>query len=148
MDAPGETATLDLISISDTSSVSQVFAGPGVPVATWTQVGGENVLQAAATVTSVTVAGGTLTTEGDYTITTLAVSAGTLNANHVKTGGNAITTLTLTGGTCTAIGSARARTWSAVTLSPTATLIVDGAIVTITTFNDGAGRYKYVASVP
>jgi hypothetical protein len=141
VDAPGETSTVGTISISDTTTSSKVFCGPGVTLTTWYQLGGQNVLQAAATVTTVTVNGGTLQTEGDFTITTFNQNGGTTYCNHVKTAGNAITTLNLGGGTIDAQGSSRTRTWATANLNK-GTLKADGSILTLTTINDLSGVYS------
>lgn len=91
--------------------------GPGLRYRRGIQIGGANVLQAAATVTSVDVDGGTLQLEGDYTVTTLTQTGGTVTDNHRKTSGNAITTLNLQGGTYNAKGSNEARTVATLNLS-------------------------------
>lgn len=147
VDVPGETSTVGDLYVSDQTDVSQVILGTGVTITNWTQNGGRNILQAAATVTAVTVAGGTLTTEGDYTVTTLAVRDGTCYCNHVKTGGNAITTANVTGGTLDGSQSSFARTWA--TVNPDGgTIIADDGVVTITTLDAPAGlRSLTVAEV-
>ncbi|MGH8569262.1 MAG: hypothetical protein ACREXU_14955, partial [Gammaproteobacteria bacterium] len=103
--------------------------------------GGANVMQAAATVTTVNVDGGSLQLEGDYTVTTLNVTAGTVIDNHIKTSGNSITTLNHDGGTVNLKGSNEARTIGTLNLKPGATLAADGGVVTFTTRNFPAGPY-------
>src|SRR5690606_2667212 len=90
---PGETSTLSLISISDNTTASKVRVSNGVTLTTWYQAGGDNVLDAAGTVTTVTADGGNLRIEGDYTITTLNADGGNITDNHTKSGGAAVTTL-------------------------------------------------------
>lgn len=141
LDAPGETSALSLVSISDSSSSSRVYAGAGVSLTTWGQTGGSNILNAASTVTTVNVAGGTLTTEGAFAITTVNVSGGTLDSHSTGT----ITTLNLTGGLVDFQGSTRARTVTAVNLTA-GTLRASGDVLSITTLNDPSGRYSLVAS--
>ena len=132
VDAPGEVSTVSVVSISDTSDDSRVFAGPGCTITTWSQQGGTNILQAAATVTTVTVNGGTLQSEGDYTITTANCNGGTFYSNQIKTGGNAITTANVRGGTLNGLQSNQARTWATVNFF-TGSVQRDGSVVTITT---------------
>jgi hypothetical protein len=136
-----ETSTMGRVSCSDTSSGSRVSAGPGVTLASWDQLGGSNVLQAAATITTVDVDGGTLQLEGDYTVTTLNQTAGTVTDNHRKTSGNAITTLNLQGGTYNAKGSNEARTVATLNLSVGAILQADGGVMTFTARNFPGGPF-------
>jgi len=139
MGEPTETATFGAISVNDVSGGSRVFVGDGATIGSWSQIGGAHTLNAAATVPSVTLDGGTLTTEGDYTITALTVNAGTVNANHIKTGGNAITTATIEGGTLDGSRSGATRTWATVNANA-GTLKGEG--VTITTLNPPSGLYS------
>ena len=136
-----ETSTMGRLSCSDTSSGSRVSAGPGVTLASWDQLGGANVLQAAATVTTVDVDGGTLQLEGDYTVTTLNQTAGTVTDNHRKASGNAITTLNLLGGTYNTKGNNEARTVATLNLSVGAILAADGGVMTFTARNFPGGPY-------
>lgn len=140
-ESASETSTMGRVSVSDTTTGSRVSTGPGVTLATWDQLGGANVLQAAATVTSVKVDGGTLQLEGDYTITTLTQTAGTVMDNHRKAGGNAITTLAVQGGTYNAKGSSEARTVATLNLSVGAILQADGGVMTFTARNFPSGPY-------
>lgn len=134
MDEAGETATVGAVSIS----AGTLFVGPGTTLTSLAQSGGACTLQAAATVTTVSVTDGTLITEGNYTITTLNAKGGTVFANNIKSGGNAITTLNMTGSRVDGRQSQEARTWD--TVNPDAgTLIVDDSIVTITTMDAPAG---------
>lgn len=135
MDEPGEVSTVGEVACS----AGALYLGPGVTLTTLTLAGGSCTLQAAATVPTVTVDAGTLTTEGDYTITTLNADGGVLYLNHVKTSGNAITTLNLNGGRVDGRQSLEPRTWA--TVNPDlGTLLVDDSVVTITTMDAPAGN--------
>jgi len=147
IDQPGEVSTLSLISISDESTSSRVYTSSGVTLTTWTQYGGNHVMDLAATLTTHTVRGGTCRTEGDYTITTADYSGGTVYSNHIKSAGNAITALTLAG-TIDALGSTVARTWATVTLSVGGVMRADGSVMTLTTLADPAGKYSITVSSP
>ena len=140
VDEPGETATLGTVHVSDRTGVSRVFVGEGVTYTNFRSQGGRHVLNAAATVAAVDVAGGELVTEGDFTITALTIrGGGEVTANHVKSGGNAITTATVTeGGALIGTRSTRARTWDAVNLDE-GSLETDDAVVTVTTLDQPAG---------
>lgn len=135
MDAPHETSTVGLVSVSDTSTASRVFVGRGVTITTFFQNGGDNYLNAAATVTTVTAKGGKLLTEGDYTITTLNANGGAVNANNIKTAGNCVTTMNVAGGEVNFLGSNRPRTVAATNVDVSqsgSALKVDTAVVTLT----------------
>ena len=140
-DAPGETSTVGAVS----QAGGALFIGPGVTLTSLAMNGGSCTLQAAATVTSITVQDGTLTTEGDYTVTTMTVSGGQVFPSHIKTGGNAITTLNMLGGRIDARRSQEARTWD--TVNPDlGTLLVDDSVVTITTMDAPAGARQLTVS--
>ncbi len=143
VDGAGETTTMGDVQISDQTTATRIFLGDGVTFDTWTQDGGENILRSAAAVTGITVNGGLLSIEGsDYTITALTVKGGTAYPNSTPTGGNAITTVTIDGGTVDATRSRAARTWGTVTLGvPGSTLRADDDVVTITTLNEPDGPY-------
>ena len=98
MDEPTETSTVGDVVVTDTTAGSQVSIGRGTTISNFTQDGGDNVLAAAATVTSATVSGGKLRTLDDFTITTMTVNDGTVTIGHKKTSGAAVTTLTQGGG--------------------------------------------------
>lgn len=134
VDVPGETATIGDLSVTDITSTSRVYTGPGVTLTTWTQEGGVNVLQAAATVTSVDAHGGEVSLEGEYLVTTLTNDDATVRANNVPAAGAAVTTATLNGGTTDASQNAQARTWTTVNLAVGADLIRTDAL-TITNLN-------------
>jgi len=139
-DAPGETSTLSKIHISDTTQTSRVITGAGTTLTTWIQSGGTNLMQLAATLTTLELAGGILTTEGDYTITTATVADGELRANQIKTAGNAFTTLNLYGGTCDFQRSSRARTVATLNRRK-GTLKAHSDVLTITTRNQPEDLY-------
>lgn len=140
-EVPGEVSTLGDITISDNTPASLVSTGPGLTLTNWTQSGGNNVLHTNATLTTLMLKGGTLRTEGDFTITLLTITNGTLIQNNIKTGGAAITTALLNGGTVDASQSSKARTWTLALLAVGCTIKVDGAAVTITTLTDPTGLY-------
>lgn len=133
---PDEVSTVSKISISDVTSATRVQLGAGVTITTFEQNGGDNLIEAAATITTITVNGGTLQTEGDYTVTTFNINDGVVNCNHIKTGGDEITTLNMNGGTINSSQSNIARTWATVNLKQGAILIIDPAVITITTLNE------------
>ena len=135
VDAPDETSTVGTVSVSDSSTSTQVFVGEGVTITTWEQNGGSNVLEAAATVTTATVDGGQLRTEGTAATTTVNVNGGVFIPNSTGT----ITTLTQTGGRVDATQSNEARTIS--TYNPDGgALVMNDSYLTITTLDspDGA----------
>jgi len=143
VDEPDETSTIGDVTITDRSSSTRFQTTAGVTFTNWTQSGGQNVMNGAATVTALDVTGGTLRTEGDYTITTINLDGGTINCNHIKTAGNAITTLNLSGGVIDGNGNGEARTWATVNMTlPGGAIRADGNVVTITTLNEPADRYS------
>jgi len=128
---PGETTTISSVTVSDTSTASQVYCGPGTTITTWTQNGGTNIISPAATITMITVNGGTLTVEGSSAITTLNVNGGTCVSNTTGT----TTTATVNGAgnpaTLDYTQSSQART--VTTLNHTkGTLKIDPSVVTLT----------------
>ncbi|MBX9606406.1 MAG: hypothetical protein K2Y51_09280 [Gammaproteobacteria bacterium] len=144
-DEPGETSTFGTIRISDETEVSRVLTGDGLTLTTWTQQGGRNRLQSAAAVTTVTVNGGELELNGQQGVTTLNVNGGAVFAENVPSSGAALTTVNLNGGTLDGLGASDARTWSTVNFN-LGTLRLDGAAVTITTWNEAAGVRTYQAA--
>jgi hypothetical protein len=142
-DDAGETSTVGDVSVSDQTAASRVFIGEGVTLDTFTQDGGDNVLRAAAGVTGITVNGGQLAIEGsDYDVGTLTVNGGTVYPNSVPTGGAAIATVTIDGGTVDGRRSRAARTWTTVNMkAPGSTLRGDTGVITITTLNEPTGGY-------
>ena len=144
VDDPAETSTCGDVSVSDQTGATRAFVGEGVTLTSFTQDGGDNVLRAAAGVTTVTVNGGVLAVEGSgYGITTLNARGGTVFPNSTPTGGNAITTVNVEGGTVDGLGSREARTWGTVNMKdPGSTLRADDDVVTITTLNEPDGVYQ------
>jgi hypothetical protein len=137
-DEPNETATVGVVSVSASESATKVFVGEGTTLTTYEQSGGTNILNAAATITMVEVNGGQLTIEGDYVITALNINNGIIYDNHIKTSGNAVTTLTILAGTLNFTKSAITRTIA--TLNPDGgTIIMDDDYVTVTTLDSPAG---------
>lgn len=141
VDEPAETSTVGTVSISDNSSSSRVVVSSGVTLSAFEQQGGNNLLDAAAGITSVACLDGILAIEGDFTITTLSVEGGVVNDQHVKSSGNAVTTANLFGGTLDLTGSRQARTLATVALSKGATLKADSDVITITTLTEPDGPY-------
>jgi hypothetical protein len=136
---PGEVSTVRLISVSDTTTASKVYAGPGVTLTTWAQKGGVNLMSPAATVTTTTVEGGTLTVEGSQVLTTVNVFGGTLNSNTTGT----IGTLNLDG-TSAVVDfqqSNQPRTVTTTNLKR-GTFKADGSVLTTTTLNDPANKFS------
>lgn len=135
---PGETATVGIISVPASDTQTQVIVGPGVTVTDYSQNGGNNQLQAANTITNVTVNGGILTMDGDYTVTNLTVAGGTVYDNHKKTGGNAVTTAIITGGSVDLSRSTEPRTWAAINPDG-GSIKADFSVITLTAIDEPAG---------
>lgn len=135
---PGETSTVRLISISDTSSASKVYAGPGTTLTTWAQKGGVNLMSPAATVTTTTVEGGTLTVEGSQVLTTLNVYGGTVYCNQTGT----IGTVNLDGTSAVLDFQQSNQPRTVTTLNAKrGSYRADGSVLTITTLNDPSNKY-------
>lgn len=91
---PDETATLGDITITDTTASSRVYVGDGATYTNYTQRGGVNRIESAATITLVEVRGGELDIDGqDYLITTLTMRGGICRDRHDNSGGNEWTTI-------------------------------------------------------
>ncbi len=133
VDQHDETTTIRDIAVSDESSNSRVSLGRGVTLTSWKQRGGENLLQAAATVATVDNDGGVLTSDGDFTVTAWNNNGGTAYPNHKKTGGNAITTANNNAGTMDTTRSSEPRTWNDYKPRAGAILKYDKDVLTITT---------------
>ena len=146
-DERGETTSLNIISISDTSQNTRVLTSEGLTLTTWEQNGGSNVLEIvdSGTLTTLTVNGGTLTINGDFLITTLNVNGGIVADSHIPSSGNAITTVNLNGGTLSTRVSNRARTYATVNLDIGAILTSDSNL-TITTLNEPSDPYSISVS--
>lgn len=139
-DEPGETSTVGDINISEDGTSAIVHAGPGTTLTNWIQSGGNCTLEAAATVTKVDADAGLLRIEGDFTITTLNVRGATVTDNHIKTGGNSVTTANIENGSTYNLGdSLEARTIATVNTDHGITLISNES-VTMTTLNPPSGK--------
>ena len=139
---PNETATFNLISVSDQGSSTKLRIGAGVTLTTFLQNGGINVMErSSGTLTTCTINGGTLQTEGSFVMTTTHVNGGTLISNHTS-GTVAHTTLNINdGGTVNGTSNNETRTWTTVNLDNGATLLANSDIVTITTLNEPSGQF-------
>lgn len=138
---PGDTVTLGDLSVDDTSSSTRVQFGDKVTLSTFSQRGGSNLLQCNATLTSMDVEDGSCRILGDFTITTANWRGGEIIDNHVKSAGNAITTLNLNGATADFQRSSEPRTVG--TLNYTSGTLRGSDALTITTFNEPtAGEYS------
>lgn len=144
-DEPAETATFGAITIADQTELTRVYSGPGATIGSWTQAGGVNRLNAAATVAAVEVNGGQLVIDGAFTVTALEVAGGICTPNNVPAAGAAIGTCTLLGGIVDFAQSPRARTLT--TFNPSQGEIrADRDVLTITTRNQPIGPYREVIS--
>lgn len=134
-DEPAETSTAGTITVTDTTTTSKVTVGAGTTLTNLIQQGGTNTVQGlAATLTKLEVSGGSVELRGDYTITTLDLYKGSIDDKHVKSGGNAVTTANLYGGSLNLQGTAAARTY-ATTNFYAGQLLADEAYCTFTTLN-------------
>jgi len=127
----GETSTVGTINVSyrtNASADADVFIGSGVTLTTLKAIGGDTVLNCAAT--TVTSTAGTLSTNGTGAITTLIVSGGTITLNST----GAITTVTGSGGTIDTTKSSSARTITTFNRSGTCKLKRDPSVLTITNY--------------
>lgn len=137
----GEVSTLSKIQITDTSTETKVLLGSGVTLTTWEQQGGTNAIGGlAATITTMNVLGGTLRTEGDYTITTVNQYGGTVYSNHIKTGGNCVTTYNLFDGVLDLRATRRTRTIATLAVTNGTFWIPDD--VAVTTLQFTGERFK------
>lgn len=146
--APFETSTISSVDIGDEMTANGVQLGSGVTITSFSQKTGRSFIEAAATITTIDCLGGTLTLEGDYTVTTVNVgSGGVLRDNHIKTSGNAITTLNINrDGEVDTLGSSEPRTYATVNFNDGATLKADKSILTISTFEEPTGVYTLSTS--
>lgn len=146
VDAPGETSTLNTISVADDSS-TEVFVGPGVTLATWTQDGGSNYIYLGdeLDLSTLTINGGTLRVDGIAKITSYTINDGTCYLNNDHEGGIAVDNSYLKGGTTILTETTTLRTLTNVTLYSGAELRGDSNVVTITTLNEPTGPYTIIA---
>jgi len=139
-----EVSTFSDIDIGSALSGGGVTLGSGVTLTNWSQKSGTHFLNAAATITLLDLKGGTITSEGDYIITTVNISQGSqFFANHIKTAGNAITTLNFVGAaTVDTRQNSEDKTFNAVNLTLDGVLKADPAFLTITTLSEPTGPYS------
>jgi hypothetical protein len=129
VDEPTETSTVDTVSVSEASTDTRVHVGRGTTIEYFYTRGGESVLEAAGTVTDITMEGGKLTTEGTYAVTTVTVSDGEFVPNSTGT----ITTFNINGGSVVATRSNAPRTWTTTTWKwRDASLDLDPDVITLT----------------
>ena len=140
-DEPGETSTFGDITVTDTTTTSNVYVGEGVTLSNWSQRGGANELNAAADITSVQTDGGTLLLEGDYTVTTFTQNGGTTTDNHTD-GTAIITTLNLNGGTLDLTGRRLASRTITTVNHEGGSLQADYSKLVITTWNEPTSGLK------
>lgn len=114
-DVPGETSTVGAVYVEDKTTSTSVFIGDGTTLAWFEQQGGDNVLQAAATVGTVLCFGGKLRMEGTFVSTLHAVYGGTCTDNRYN-GGVISTETDLYGGVLDYSQTALPRTVSALFL--------------------------------
>jgi len=139
---PGETSTIGIINVDVNDSRSSVQIGPGTTLTTYSQRHGNNVMEAAATVTTVTVDDGSLYTYGDYTITTMNANGGTIYQGNTKTAGDCVTTLNLYAGKVDATKGGAARTIGTLVLSNRTGSFSASSSVAITSITEPTDRYK------
>ncbi|MCH2388873.1 MAG: hypothetical protein MK240_11790, partial [Opitutales bacterium] len=142
-DEPAETSTIGTIALSGNSSI---YIGEGTTLTTFEQEGGTASLRSAGTIATVRIYGGSVTTEGDYTITLLEIFDGSVIANHIKTGGVAVTTLDLEGGVIDCSANLDDRTFTNVNLKRGGSLVAHAEHLTITNLNNPTdGKYSLLA---
>lgn len=134
VDTPNETCIIGDIYVGGAST--KVFFGTACQVTNFTQDNGKSILHSTTTITAVVLYNGILTIEGDFIITTLDIWGGTLFPNHIKTAGNAITTLNMRGGVVDAMQTSVLRTWATFNPFVGGSLKYDPNQITITTFNE------------
>lgn len=108
--------------IDEASTVDKVYnsgkfySGPGATIDEYEQLDqdSESVIQATGTMTSLKAHAGTVVTEGDFAVTTLENNGATINANHINSGGNAVTTANLNAGTTDLLQDLRAKAWDTI----------------------------------
>ena len=139
-----EVSTFLDIDIGSNVSGGGIILGLGVTLTNWSQKSGRHFIEAAGTITKISILGGTLTTEGDFTITTVDIGEGaTYFANHIKTAGNAITTLNFLGiSIVDTTRNSEARTFVTVNLFSEATLKADKSFLSVTNLLPPSGPYE------
>ncbi len=143
-DVPGETATIGDVLVSSDSPATKVYIGSGTTLANYKQRGGNNKLDAAATVTLVQVDGGELDIEGSeaYLITTVTVNGGTVRDKHYH-GTAIVTTLNVNDGEYDLRDSDQARTITTVNHAG-GQIAANWDQITITTYNEPQSARKRV----
>ncbi len=142
-EVPGAVSTIGTFACTDTSSTSRCHLGAGTTINTsYTQTGGVNVLESAATVPLIRVEGGTLQTEGSYATTTADVYGGTVAHNSSGT----TTTLNMYGGTVDTTGSRAARTITTLAYQTGGEFISHGGVVTVTNITKPSIGYRLAMS--
>lgn len=141
-DVPGETSTVLSATVSDAPTSTKGVLGSGLTITTFSQNGGTNTLQCAAT--TVIANSGVLTTEGSGAITTLtANSDATVYPNSTGT----ITTLNLnSAATVDMTHSNRARTITTLVPAIGGIFLADGNFVTVTNKTLPSRPYQLVLS--
>lgn len=141
-DFDGETSLNGDITVRASSSADRLFIGQGVTYTNYTQFDGNCIIDSAATLTLVKATGGELEIFGDFTITTLTNDGSTVTDNHIKTGGDAVTTMNNTTGSMDLNQSNNARTIGTLNQGREATLLIDPNVVTVTTFVKPSDPYQ------
>jgi len=132
VDTPNELCIIGDVYVGGVNT--KVFFGTACQVTNFTQDNGKTILHSTTTITAVILYLGILTTEGDFIITTLDIHGGTLFPNHIKSAGNAITTLNMRGGVVDAMQTNVLRTWATFNPFVGSSLKYDPNQITITTF--------------
>jgi len=141
MDYDGETATVGDVVLKSTSTSDRLFIGSGVTWTNYTQYGGSAVIDGAADVTSINAWSGDLEINGDFGCTTLTNNGCEIVDNHVKTAGNAVTTINNNSGSLDLDRSTNERTIATLNQGDSATLILDPNVVTVTSYNNPSTRF-------
>lgn len=145
MDAPGETSTINRVSVSDVTTATRIFLGDGVTMTAYDQNGGDAILNSAVDIPTVTVNNGILTTEGVYEIAVLNSNGGTIFPNNTDPA-DAIGILNLNGGLVDGRNSNEPRTWGTVNQKAGGTLAIDTTVVSITSHVPTGGEITLAAS--
>ena len=133
-DVPDETSTIRKMSVVGTPSSIRVQVGAGTTITTYEQQGGNNVLQSAGAVATVSASGGTLATEGAFAVTTLNARGGTVYPNSTGT----VTTMNVDGGTVDLTASNVARTVTTLNRNSSGVVVYDPDVVTVGTLASNA----------
>lgn len=134
----GETSTVRNINVLVPSTSSTVSTGPGCTITGVKCTGGTATINAAS-IAEFLVTGGDVTTEGDYTITSAINDGADWVANHIKTGGAAVTLADLRSGTTNTDYNGRSPVWTTVRKSSGATFTITSVQITNYTPYDAGG---------